>query len=568
MKKTDRAESPASRNPAAPDIGRGGVELTRTQVVRLAVDFGAARFGGALSEAEEALCERCGHAPLPRKLDSEAILAKLVRGEDVLGEKLLAAASDYHRSRNGMFYTPIQYVDAMLRWVARSKPTRIVDVGSGTGRFLLKALAEFSSASLVAVDIDPVATLITRARLATAGCRRAKVLNANYLDLNLQPVDGITAFIGNPPYVRHQELTRRLKQTAYSVASELGLSVSGLAGLHAHFLIATAAKASANDIGCFIMSSEWMQSDYGGVIRNLLVGRLGLQTLHLLDPRATAFPGTGTTAVIFGFKVGSKKKTVEVTLHKTPYTFGHRNGNTAEVRRSRFTESRWNFILGSRMRAETHDEPGKIRFGDICAVHRGIATGQNDFFVLTAEESRERGLNPWVRPVLTGASQVSEAKGVVRFSKTMKMLLCAPKDVDFSDASCLALRDYLRWGKSNGVHNRKLCTLRDPWWYLGQPRSACILVTYMGHRSPAFALNPDGLLTLNVIHGLYPRVPLSSAQLSALVQYFNASSNSFLDYGRVYHSGLTKFEPHDLEEIKISPIPRVLRGLALSQAGR
>ena len=538
------------------------LHLTRGQIVRVAVDLGARGFGGRLSEAEESLFQRCSHIALPRNLDMEAIRRRTREGEDILGDNWLEAATERSRSKNGMVYTPSEYVDATIEWVAHSKPTRIVDVGSGTGRFLLKAADVFTRASLVAVDIDPVATIITRARLAVIGCRRAKVLNADYLDLRLQPVAGITAYLGNPPYVRHQELSQGRKRRAYAVARQLGLSVSGLAGLHAHFLIATAAKASSKDIGCFVISSEWMQSDYGKVIRKLLIERLGLQVLHLLDPAATAFPGIGTTAAILGFRVGSQRPSVEVTLHTAPGTLGHANGKTDKIQRTLFTESKWNFIFQTRTRKEASAGTEHIRLKEVCAVHRGIATGQNDFFALTADDSTERGLNPWVRPLLTRASQVFDSSGEIRYSKAMKVLLCPSKNVDLSDRSSAALLDYLKWGESKGVHKRKLCTLRHPWWYLGNPTPAPILVTYMGHRPPAFALNLEKLLTLNVIHGIYPHVPLSTPQLKALIQYLNAHSESFLNRGRVYHNGLTKFEPHDLEAVNF-PIPRVLKACSL-----
>jgi hypothetical protein len=71
----------------------------------------------------------------------------------------------------------------------------------------------------------------------------------------------------------------------------------------------------------------------------------------------------------------------------------------------------------------------------------------------------------------------------------------------------------------------------------------------MGRRPPVFVLNTAGARHLNIAHGLYPREPLTRAQLEALVAHLN-SSVSTAD-GRTYAGGLVKFEPKELERLRI-----------------
>lgn len=92
----------------------------------------------------------------------------------------------------------------------------------------------------MAIDCDPVATLMSRAALAVIGHERATVLCSDYTRLELPTTDRRTAFLGNPPYVRHHVLTPAIKAWAQGAARELGHGVSGLAGLHAYFFLATA----------------------------------------------------------------------------------------------------------------------------------------------------------------------------------------------------------------------------------------------------------------------------------------------------------------------------------------
>ena|SRR5271165_6813072 len=52
---------------------------------------------------------------------------------------------------------------------AGDPPARVVDAGSGSGRFLMAAAVAFPRSALVAVEIDPLATLLLRANAAVLG---------------------------------------------------------------------------------------------------------------------------------------------------------------------------------------------------------------------------------------------------------------------------------------------------------------------------------------------------------------------------------------------------------------
>jgi hypothetical protein len=52
-----------------------------------------------------------------------------------------------------------------------------------------------------------------------------------------------------------------------------------------------------------------------------------------------------------------------------------------------------------------------------------------------------------------------------------------------------------------------------------------------------------------VLHGLYPRTPMSEAVLRAIVRRLNSMPARFARHGRVYQGGLRKFEPSDLAEV-------------------
>ncbi len=103
----------------------------------------------------------------------------------------------------------------MVRWVLERGAQVVIDPGCGSGRFALRALALDRRVRAVAVDVDPIATLLTRASLAVRQETRAIVLNGDYTTVRLPDCDGRrAAFIGNPPYVRHHALSSQTKARA------------------------------------------------------------------------------------------------------------------------------------------------------------------------------------------------------------------------------------------------------------------------------------------------------------------------------------------------------------------
>jgi SAM-dependent methyltransferase len=167
--------------------------------------------------AELSPVERRIAARYKRRVPSRALLAAtkaaITRGEDPLGDALIALRPAAARRKVGAVYTPAIIIDSMLEWAkAEGTPSRVIDAGSGSGRFLIAAGAQFPGAKLVGIEVDPVAALTLRANLAVHDmAARATVIVADYRAAHIKPVTGKTLFIGNPPYVRHHGIGENWK---------------------------------------------------------------------------------------------------------------------------------------------------------------------------------------------------------------------------------------------------------------------------------------------------------------------------------------------------------------------
>jgi SAM-dependent methyltransferase len=531
------------------------------ELIGACLDLGAAACGGPLSRLEASLVS----SAVRFDGDISRLRRSIAAGEDPLGEAYRGLRSVSELRAAGAFFTPCGVVAAMTEWALDNRPDRVVDAGCGSGRFAAEVARRAPTVEVVAVDIDPVATLMCRAALAVIGAPRVRVLQADYTTADLGSIAGRTVFLGNPPYVRHHELLAASKAWAIQAAARHSLPRPGLAGLHVHFVLATLDHARPGDACAVITSAQWLDARYGATVRAALTSRVHRAVLHLFDPASATFDGAMTTAVIACFEVGAAPG--PVSFHRVEDGVPLAPLDRREISRDPAAlaqTDKWSSLFEpenadavavadgrsgfSTTTTTTSALRGFVPLGEIARVSRGVATGCNDFFVLSPSEAAAQGLEPWVVPALTRAREVFEARGVVRAGWERKLLLCPGHDIDLSTAP--ALRDYLRRGEGRGVHTRYLCSHRRPWWHL-RAVPAPVVATYMARRPPAFALNPDGLICLNVVHGLHPKVELTLDELAALVEYLNAHRASHVVHGRIYQGGLIKLEPREMERILV-----------------
>ncbi|HEU5058399.1 MAG TPA: methyltransferase domain-containing protein, partial [Kofleriaceae bacterium] len=294
--------------------------------------------------------------------DAAGLREAIAAGGDPLGDALCALRSPAERRPLGATYTPQPIVDAMIGWAAgHVAPVRVVDPGCGSGRFLLAAGRAFPRAELVGVEIDPLAATLARANLAAAGmARRARVVEVDYRSLALEAAGGPTLFAGNPPYVRHHAIAPRWKEWLSRRAAARGLRASQLAGLHVHFLLATAELARPGDAGILITAAEWLDVNYGQLARALLAGPLGLVRLDLLDPALRAFPDAQATAAIAAFEVGNAGAAARLRRVTSLASLAPLAGGRAIARARLAAEPRWSGLVAGRRRPSAGVELGEL----------------------------------------------------------------------------------------------------------------------------------------------------------------------------------------------------------------
>ena len=525
---------------------------TQEDLIRLALAMGAAEIGGPLSQAERLLADQAtGEGRTVPGAMARRVRDAIAGGEDPLGDSFCGLRPMALRRLAGAIFTPRELIKPMLDWTISLKPERIVDAGAGSGRFSASAARANPKLSIIAVDVDPVACILTRATLAAIGHRRSLVINADYTRWPVPSSEVTTAFIGNPPYVRHHDLSPATKAWAQTAAREIGHTISGLAGLHALFFLATALKGKKGDIGCFVTSSEWLDVNYGAIIRELLLTKLGGTSIHVLDPTVLPFEKTATTAAITCFRVGEKPGTVRLRQLKTVEELNTLSDGEP-IARERLEEARrWTPL----MRGKRRSPEGHVELGELCQVHRGAVTGANSTWIAQAG-SVDLPEDVLFRCV-TRARELFQAGPVLASADHLRCVIDLPEDLDaLSPEDRRRVERFLQQAKMLGAADGYVARYRRRWWAVHLREPAPILTTYMARRSPAFVRNPAGARHINIAHGIYPRQPLPEHALDRIAEALRTVVSVF--DGRTYAGGLTKFEPREVERLPVPDLPALL----------
>ena len=103
---------------------------------------------------------------------------------------------------DAVFFGPdtYRYAGAIESWVARkgSTPSRIVDIGSGSGAGAILAARAFPDAEVLGVDINEAALRLTRINTELAGVKNAR---AQQSDLLKDVAGKFDLILANPPYL-------------------------------------------------------------------------------------------------------------------------------------------------------------------------------------------------------------------------------------------------------------------------------------------------------------------------------------------------------------------------------
>lgn len=376
--------------------------------------------------------------------------------------------------------------------------------------------------------------------------------------------------ICNPPYVRHHHLSGeeklRLQKAARRVAH---VELSGLAGLYCYFMALSHDWMSEGGVAGWLIPSEFMDVNYGKALKAYLLREVMLLHIHRFDPNDVQFDDALVSSAVVWFK-----KQKPPAGHEVTFSYGGTMQKPALIKNVSVQDleraEKWTRF--PKQDAEAVHEG--YRLGDLFAIKRGLATGDNSFFILDEERVHSLSIPPqFLRPILPSARYVkddeimADAQGVPLLDKRLFLLDCDLPE-DEVQRHHQALWAYLQTGLDH-VAPRYLCRSRRHWYAQERRAAAPIVCTYIGRsdhdgRPFRFLLNHSKAIATNVYLMLYPLPPLveqirrNPDVLRVLWQQLNATTReTLLGHGRVYGGGMHKLEPKELANIPADTLAAV-----------
>ncbi|MGB9911323.1 MAG: HsdM family class I SAM-dependent methyltransferase [Microgenomates group bacterium] len=195
---------------------------------------------------------------------------------------------------------------------------------------------------------------------------------------------------------------------------------------------------------------------------------------------------------------------------------------------------------------------------EVADVRRGITTGANEFFYLTEEEIKRRGIEKefWMH---------QDEKGnwvpnyIIKSPRECKSIVINPKDLkyrvlmihkDKEELKGTNVLKYIKEGERKGFHKRPTCASRKRWYDLGKRRITNLNINYLIHdigRGYVGSVNVSD--DFQEIHTNYLIAPLIN---SSLFWFFEN-----IEGRTTFGGGLLKIQTYEFKKILL-PNPKVI----------
>ena len=322
----------------------------------------------------------------------------------------------------------------------------------------------------------------------------------------------------------------------------------------------------------WLVPSEFMDVNYGLSVKRYLLDKVTLLHIHRFDPNDVQFGDALVSSAVVWFRKESPR-----AEHEVRFTYGGSLGRSklerlvpVEMLRRDPKWTRYPMQAG-------YDNPDTPVLGDFFKIKRGLATGDNSYFILSLEDIERRELPLDVfQPILPSPRYLSEdvvaadEKGNPKLDRRLFLLNCQLEEKQIR-RKYPALWTYLQIGKERGIAERYICRHRILWYIQEHRPPAPFVCTYLGRKDKKtgrpfrFILNHSLATAANVYLMLYPKEPLAHTfegdpTLKTWIWKIlnDIDPEAILSEGRVYGGGLHKLEPKELGNVPAISIAEML----------
>ena len=455
----------------------------------------------------------------------------------------------------GGYYTPEPITQFICDWAISPSTQNILEPSCGDGAFIRQAVKKTAADKITGVE------------LYDGEAKKASLYGTNmvccdffeYYKNHIADKQKYDAIVGNPPFIRYQNVDATARETAFELMRQAGLHPNKLTNIWLPFLVLSALALSQNGKLGMVIPAELFQVNYAGETREFLAEYF--DRLILITFQKIVFDDIQQEVILLLGERTSDKKGIQVIELNDLEDLQHldlSNFHHYEVKELHHSDEKWikyflsceEIELMRRLRGRSDIMPTT----DLFETNVGLVSGENSFFLLNQELVEKYHLAHATRTIIGKTDQL---KGIILtkrdFSQLVengrKVYMFAPKNVPLPKLS-KEEQSYIKYGEESAFHTRYKCRIRKNWYCVPQSWEPQAFILRQVHRYPRIILNHVNAVCTDTIHkvrfldGVHPDYVTAA--------FLNSFTLALAEItGRSYGGGVLTFEPSEIRKLMI-----------------
>ena len=462
----------------------------------------------------------------------------------------------------GQVWTPRWVADGMAEYLSLSLPGKVLDPAVGPGA-LLASIRDLNLGRIEysAYEIDKTVLASHHTPDSFASSQIKSLICRSFLTESSENL--VDAVIANPPYLRHHLIPAELKNKCKAICeTTLGLSIDARAGIHVYFLVKALSHLAKNGRLAFLVPADTFEGVFASPLWTAIANKYAIDGILTFGSESAAFPGVDTNAaVVFISNRSPSENMVWMKWSGAPNislaSYIRKVFRDGKVRSDKYMTIESVDIRNAILRGMTREQMAPavdgVPFTSIATSLRGIATGSNEFFLMTRSqiESRNLDLEHFVRTV----ARVRDVNSDVLTQKDLDKLDMEGRptfllSLDKSSKMTKHLKRYLDLGIELGVSDGALVKSRSSWYFMEKREPVPILFCYLGRRNQRFIHTKCDVRPTTGFLCVYPKEGIKANLLHKALNHGSTLEQLSL-VGKSYGDGAIKVEPGGMRKLVV-----------------
>ena len=463
----------------------------------------------------------------------------------------------------GGYYTPEPIAQFICNWAIDINTRGILEPSCGDGVFLKEAAKKVIEINPnLSIEDTIVGIELFEEEAKKASIYGAKVISGDFFGFYKDNIEGKQKFdviIGNPPFIRYQNVDTNSREIAFQLMRNAGLHPNKLTNIWLPFLVLSALVLSKNGKLGMVIPAELFQVSYAGEAREFLAKYF--DRLTLITFQKIVFEDIQQEVILLLGEKNSDSKGIQVIELNDLDDLGNldlTNFYDYEVKELNHSDEKWiKYFLSCEeieLMRKLRNNVDIVPTNDLFEINVGLVSGENSFFLLNYDMVKEYQLGNATRMIIGKTEQL---KGVILSEKDFKNLvdkgkkvyMFAPKDLPFSELS-KEEQKYIKYGEKLGFNRGYKCRIRKNWYCVPQSWEPDAFILRQVNRYPRIILNYANAVSTDTIHKIRFLDGVNPEYVAAA--FLNSFTLALAEVtGRSYGGGVLTFEPSEIRKLMI-----------------